>query len=104
MKTVIKTTDGVAIMTLVEGADLSEAIEKWKQANLGKYISHRQMPDSAIPTDRSFRHLWTDTTPELTIDIDMTKAAYVPTITPAPTKEELMAELAALTAKIQALS
>ena len=89
-------------MTLVNDADADEAIEKWKLANPEKYVSHRQMPDSAIPTDRTFREAWADTTPELTIDIDMAKAAYVPT-TPAPTKEQLMAQLAALSAQIQAL-
>ena len=36
---------------------------------------------------------------------DAMEAAYVPpTAPPAPTKEQLMAELAALTAKIQALA
>jgi hypothetical protein len=75
MKTVIKCTDGsVAIMTLVEGADLDEAISKWKQSHPNKYLSHREMPDDAVPTDRTFRDAWTDTTPELTIDIDMAKA------------------------------
>jgi hypothetical protein len=103
MKTVIKlASGGVAIMSLVNGADEAEAIEKWKLANPEKYVSHRQMPDSAIPTDRTFRDAWADTTPELTIDIDMAKAAYIPTI-PAPTKEQLLAELQALTAKINAL-
>jgi hypothetical protein len=103
MKTVIKlASGGVAIMTLVNDADEVEAIEKWKAVNPGAYVSHRQMPDSAIPADRTFRDAWADITPELTIDIDMAKAAYVPT-TPAPTKEQLLAELQALTAKIQAL-
>jgi len=32
------------------------------------------MLDSAIPTDRTFRDAWADTTPELTIDVDMGKA------------------------------
>lgn len=70
MKTVIKCIDGsVQIMTLVNQADEAYAIEQWKIANPEKYVSHRQMPDSAIPTDRTFRHLWTDTSPELVIDI-----------------------------------
>lgn len=74
MKIVIKTTEGVAVMTLVNEADLSEALRKWSAVNPGKYISHREMPDEAIPTDRTFRDAWADTTPELTIDIDMVKA------------------------------
>ena len=43
-----------------------------------------------------------DATPEEAAEIDARKAA--PTVVaPTPTKEQLMAELAALTAKIQAL-
>ena len=42
-------------------------------------------------------------TPEEEAEWDAMEAAYVPPTTPAPTKEQLMAELAALTAKIQAL-
>ena len=75
MKTVIKCTDGsVAVMTLVADADLDEAISKWKQVHPNKYLSHREMPDDAVPTDRTFRDAWADTTPELTIDINMAKA------------------------------
>lgn len=78
MKTVIKCTDGsVAIMTLVEGADLSEALRKWGDVNPGKYLSHRDMEDSAIPKDREFREAWADTTPELVIDFDMVKARKI---------------------------
>ena len=78
MKTIIKCTDGsVAVMTLVAGADEAEALEKWKLVNLNTYVSHRQMPDSAIPTDRTFRNAWADTTPELTIDVDMAKARAI---------------------------
>lgn len=44
-----------------------------------------------------------DTTPEETAEIDARKAAYVEPVPAAPTKEQLMAELAALTTKINAL-
>ena len=75
MKTVIKCVDGsVQIMTLVAGADFATAINKWKAAHPEKYLSHREMPDDVIPTDRTFRDAWTDTTPEFFIDIDMAKA------------------------------
>jgi len=78
MKTVIKCADDrVQIMTLVAGADEAESLEKWKLLNPDAYVSHRQMPDSAIPTDREFREAWTDTTPELVIDIDMPKARNI---------------------------
>jgi hypothetical protein len=42
-------------------------------------------------------------TPEEEVEWDAIEAAYVPPTAPTPTKEQLMAELAALTAKIQAL-
>jgi hypothetical protein len=77
MKIVIKTTDGVAVMTLVEGAVISECISKWQAVNPNQYISHREMPDDAVPTDRTFRDAWADTTPELIIDIDMAKARNI---------------------------
>ena len=56
---------------------LSTTLRKWGDANPGKYASHRDMEDSAIPTDREFRNAWTDTTPELVIDIDMAKARTI---------------------------
>ena len=74
MKIVIKTTDGVQIMTLVGDSDVGEALSKWGDLHPNKYISHREMPDDAIPEDRTFRDAWADTTPELVIDIDMVKA------------------------------
>lgn len=64
-------------MTLVEGADLSEALRKWGDVNPGKYLNYREMEDSAIPTDREFREAWTDTTPEAVIDINMEKARII---------------------------
>ena len=77
MKIVIQKIDGVSVMNLVNDADLLQALDKWKSINPGKYISHREMPDEAIPTDRDFRNAWADTTPELVIDIDMTKARNI---------------------------
>jgi hypothetical protein len=45
-----------------------------------------------------------DLTPEEVAELEARDATYVPPTAPAaPTKEQLMAELAALTAKIQAL-
>lgn len=42
-------------------------------------------------------------TPEEEAEWDAKEAAYVLPVEPAPTKEQLMAELAALTAKINAM-
>lgn len=78
MKIVIKTSDGgVAIMTLIGNADANECIEKWKAVNPGKYVSHREMTDGAIPTDRTFRDAWCDVTPEAVIDIDPAKVKQI---------------------------
>lgn len=45
-----------------------------------------------------------DLTPEEIAELEASATAYVPPTAPsAPTKEQLMAELSALTAKIQAL-
>ena len=44
-----------------------------------------------------------DLTAEEIAELEARAAAYVPPTPPAPTKEQLMAELTALTAKIQAL-
>ncbi len=44
-----------------------------------------------------------DLTAEEIAELEARAAAYVPPTVPAPTKEQLMVELAALTAKIQAL-
>ena len=77
MKIVIKTTDGVQIMTLVAGCDVNDALRKWGDLHPNKYISHRSMPDDAIPSDRTFRDAWADTTPELTIDVNMAKARAI---------------------------
>lgn len=44
-----------------------------------------------------------DLTAQEIAELEARDAAYVPEVAPVPTKEQLMAELAALTAKIQAL-
>ncbi len=88
MKIVITRVDGgVSIMTLVQQRpqevvdetgetswvlpviDPGEEVEKWKGTHPGQYVSHREMPDEAIPVDRSQRHLWCDETPDPVIDI-----------------------------------
>jgi hypothetical protein len=75
MKIVISRTDGgVSVMTVVAEADIDECIAKWSLQNDGEYLSHREMPDEAIPSDRTFRDAWADVTPAAVIDIDMEKA------------------------------
>lgn len=78
MKIIMKCTDGsIQVMTLVGDPDLSEVLRKWGDVHPGKYLSHREVPDTAIPTDREFREAWIDVTPESVIDIDMVKAKTI---------------------------
>lgn len=71
MKTVIKLVNGgVAIMNLAEGENAAENIAKWSDELQSKVVSYREMPDDAIPEDRSQRHLWADISDDLVIDID----------------------------------
>jgi len=79
MKICIKTTTGVAIMTVISPPELELAEEltafadnevaRWSAANPGKYISHREIAAADIPADRSKRHLWADITDSPGIDI-----------------------------------
>lgn len=96
MAIVIKLADGsVAIMTVIGDADVGECIEKWKGINPGAYVSHREIPDDAIPTDRSFRPAWTDVTPEPVIDIDLERAKAVKIASLAEPFETAAAQLKA---------
>jgi len=76
MRLVIKTTEGVQVMNVLSGPT-EDALEKWKAVHSGIYVSSREMPDDAIPSDRDFRDAWVDTTSELIIDFDMPKARTI---------------------------
>jgi len=88
MKVVVKKTDGsVAVMTFTAkyaqaaehdvDAVVSAEIAAWTPEDQASVVSWRAVPDEAIPTDRTFRAAWTDTTKEPVVDIDMTKARGV---------------------------
>lgn len=68
---------GVSIMTIpgIEGdasARIAAEIEKWQSTSPVKAVSYGPIPDSAIPTDRSFRDAWA---PQgSAIGVNMTKA------------------------------
>lgn len=64
-------------MYLWAGDDADAMVEKWKESSVGQYVSHREMPISAIPIDRTFRGAWSDETPELVVDVDMAKARSI---------------------------
>ena len=52
-------------------------IAAWPQDMRDDVGSWRAMSDDAIPTDRTFRNAWADTTPEAVIDHDMPKAREI---------------------------
>jgi len=62
-------------------------------------VDYSIVDEAAIPTDRANRHAWTFAADKKSVVVDQNKIAAAS----EPTKEQLMAELAALTAKIQAL-
>lgn len=76
MRLIIKTTEGVQVMNVLSGS-AEDALEKWKAIHSSIYVSSREMPDDAIPSDREFRDAWVDTTSELVIDFDMPKARTI---------------------------
>ena len=63
-------------------------------------VNYVVLDASGIPTDRTYRSSWVLSPDKQSVVIDSNKIA---TPAPAPTKEELLAELQALTAKINAL-
>lgn len=52
-------------------------IAKWSAEDQLKVASFREIPVTGIPQDRTFRNAWEDTTPALTVDINMSKARNI---------------------------
>ena len=63
-------------------------------------VNYVVLDESAIPTDRTYRSAWVLSLDKQSVVVDSNKIA---TSAPAPTKEQLMAQLAALSAQIQSL-
>lgn len=60
MAIVIQRTDGgVSIMRPEAWEDVAVKLEKWKRTHVGEYVSHHEVDEADIPTDRSFRNAWT---------------------------------------------
>jgi hypothetical protein len=69
MRIAIKRTDGgVSIMDLQQGADINAEIEKWETSGF-KAISWREIAETDIPADRTFRVALTDNGVQLTHDM-----------------------------------
>lgn len=69
MQYILKGKDGsVAIMTLVEGADIKDAVSKFKESHPdGNYNEYLQY-DGKLPSSREFRDAWTHNGKEIVID------------------------------------
>ena len=63
-------------------------------------VNYVVLDESAIPTDRTHRNAWVLSSDKTTVVVDQTKI----NLATASTKEQLIAELATLTAKIEALA
>lgn len=63
-------------------------------------VNYVVLDASDIPTDRTYRSAWVLSPDKQSVVVDPNKIA---TPAPAPTKEQLLAELQALTAKINAM-
>ena len=71
MVIVITQSSGVSIMRMPEGEDVAVEIAKFRGVHLD-YVSHKEVEESDIPTDRTFRNALKD---DLTID--MSKAREI---------------------------
>jgi hypothetical protein len=92
-----KASGGVSIMRLVGDADVATCISQWQEVNPDQYVMHVEILETDLPADQSTRARWKleNGTVVLSTDSDTT--------VPAPTKEQLLAQLNALSAQIQAL-
>lgn len=74
MKTiVVKRQDGGVSIICPTHEATPELMERDARAVEG-YVSHREIDDDKIPSDRIFRNAWTDDNPTETIDISSIKA------------------------------
>lgn len=70
----IKRNDGfIAIMQVVDGADVEECVRKFKEVQ-PNYTTHHPIDKADLPKDRSKRHAWT-LDPQGKVIIDPAKAS-----------------------------
>lgn len=79
MTLAITTTLGLQIVTLTASAEdplrRAAQLEKWKASYPGIYISHREIAESDLPEDRTFRGAWHDNGQAIVVNAD--KAAAI---------------------------
>jgi hypothetical protein len=80
MATIIKRSDGgIAIQSdPPAGMSVAGEVAKFLESNPQfDYVSHRVIPNEAVPTDREYRDAFCDVTPEPVIDVDIEKAREI---------------------------
>ena len=83
---ITRSDGGVSIMRLVAGADPTEAVAKWEAVN-GPAVSSREIPDTVIPTDRTFRDAWQHGGTSIDVDMPKARAIHAEKIAVAQTAE-----------------
>lgn len=74
-----RASGGIAIMRLIGDADAATCIARWKDANPGEYVTHAQIAEAALPTDRSTRATWSLVDGAVVIDQSLTPVPQVVT-------------------------
>lgn len=75
-KIAVKRLDGGVSIIIPTSEATPELLERDALAVVG-YVSHREIEDVDIPTDRTFRNAWTDNYPTVTVDVDIVKAKEI---------------------------
>lgn len=66
---------GVSIMYMIKEDKVLKSLQSWKEIHVGEYVSHIEISENVIPTDRTFRNAWKLN--NMNIDHDLTKAQEI---------------------------
>lgn len=66
---------GVSIMYMIKEDKVWKSLQSWKEIHVGEYVSHIEISENVIPTDRTFRNAWKLN--NTYIDHDLTKAQEI---------------------------
>lgn len=75
-KIVVKRSDG-GVSILIPTHEATPETMLRDALRVEGYVSHREISDDSIPSNRIFRNAWTDDLPTPTIDVDLTKAKSI---------------------------
>lgn len=88
MNILLKGKDGsIAVMTLAEGADKEDAVEKFKDSHpKGFYVDYFEF-EGEIPLNREFRDAWTHSGNNIVVDTSKAKNIHLTRIRKSRNKE-----------------